>query len=87
LPVPTPFACTKFHAYPLETVIAEKLEALTTLGLLNSLMKDFYDLALVSRMYPFEGQRNVSQKRLGNIPPLRHHYQNRTDWAYAGMLR
>jgi len=36
-------------------VIAEKLEALTALGLLNSRMKD-YDLALLSRMYPFDGE-------------------------------
>jgi hypothetical protein len=38
------------HAYPRETVVAEKLEALTKLGLLNSRMKDYYDLALLSRM-------------------------------------
>ncbi len=44
-------------AYPKETVIAEKLEALTKLGLLNSRMKDYYDLALLSRMYPFEEER------------------------------
>jgi hypothetical protein len=45
------------RAYPKETVVAEKLEALTALGLLNSRIKDFYDLALLSRMYPFEGER------------------------------
>jgi hypothetical protein len=44
------------RAYPKETVVAEKLEALTALGLLKSRMKDFYDLALLSRMYPFEGE-------------------------------
>jgi predicted nucleotidyltransferase component of viral defense system len=43
-------------AYPRETVVAEKLEALTKLGLLNSRMKDYYDLALLSRMYPFNGE-------------------------------
>jgi hypothetical protein len=47
------------RAYPKETVVAEKLEALTALGLLNSRMKDFYDLALLSRMYPFEGEHLV----------------------------
>jgi predicted nucleotidyltransferase component of viral defense system len=51
------FPAPVLRAYPRETVIAEKLEALTALGLLNSRMKDFYDLALLSRMYPFEGQR------------------------------
>ncbi|MEO8097593.1 MAG: nucleotidyl transferase AbiEii/AbiGii toxin family protein [Acidobacteriota bacterium] len=45
------------RAYPKETVIAEKLEALTVLGLLNSRIKDYYDIALLSRMYSFEGER------------------------------
>ncbi len=46
-------------AYSKETVIAEKLEALTVLGLLNSRMKDYYDLALLARLYMFEGHRVV----------------------------
>jgi predicted nucleotidyltransferase component of viral defense system len=48
------FPAPVLQAYPRETVIAEKLEALTSLGLLNSRMKDYYDLALLSRMYSFE---------------------------------
>jgi predicted nucleotidyltransferase component of viral defense system len=51
------FPAPMLRAYPKETVVAEKLEALTALGLLNSRMKDFYDLALLCRMYPFEGPR------------------------------
>ncbi len=43
------------QAYPKETVVAEKLEALTVLGMLNSRIKDYYDLALLARLYPFEG--------------------------------
>lgn len=43
------------RAYPKETVVAEKLEALVVLGLLNSRIKDYYDLALLAHMYPFEG--------------------------------
>ena len=43
------------RAYPRETVVAEKLDALTVLGLLNSRIKDYYDLALLARLYPFEG--------------------------------
>jgi hypothetical protein len=50
------FPAPVLRAYPRETVVAEKLEALTVLGLLNSRMKDFYDLALLSRMYQFEGR-------------------------------
>jgi predicted nucleotidyltransferase component of viral defense system len=46
-------------AYPRETVIAEKLEALTALGMLNSRMKDYYDLALLSRMYSFEAEHVI----------------------------
>jgi hypothetical protein len=42
-------------AYPKETVVAEKLEAVTVLGLLNSRIKDYYDLALLARLYPFDG--------------------------------
>ena len=43
------------RAYPKETVVAEKLEALSVLGLLNSRIKDYYDLALLARLYPFKG--------------------------------
>ena len=50
------FPAPVLRAYSKESVIAEKLEALTTLGLLNSRMKDYYDLALLPRLYPFDGQ-------------------------------
>ena len=35
--------------------MAEKFEALTMLGLLNSRIKDYYDIALLARPYPFDG--------------------------------
>ncbi len=50
------FPAPVLQSYPRETVVAEKLEALTVLGVLNSRMKDYYDLALLSRMYAFEGE-------------------------------
>jgi hypothetical protein len=53
------FPAPVLSADPKETVVAEKLEMLTALGLLNSGMKDFYDLALLSRMFPFEGEHLV----------------------------
>jgi hypothetical protein len=56
-PVLLNFPAPVLQAYPKETVIAEKLEALTALGILNSRLKEYYDLALLSRMYPFEGDR------------------------------
>ena len=40
------FPAPVLSTYPRETVVAEKLEALTKLGLLNSRLKDYYDLAL-----------------------------------------
>lgn len=38
-------------AYPVETVVAEKFEALVTLGIANSRMKDFYDLWLICQTF------------------------------------
>jgi predicted nucleotidyltransferase component of viral defense system len=49
------FPAPVLRAYPKETVIAEKLEALTILAALNSRMKDFYDLWALSRLDAFEG--------------------------------
>jgi hypothetical protein len=39
-------------AYPRETVIAEKLEAVVSLGMSNSRMKDFYDLNVLIHDLP-----------------------------------
>ena len=46
----------KLRAYPPETVIAEKLEAMVRLGLANSRMKDFFDIWHLAQAYPFEGE-------------------------------
>ncbi|GIW88285.1 MAG: hypothetical protein KatS3mg108_2609 [Isosphaeraceae bacterium] len=46
----------RLRAYPRETVVAEKLEALVKLGLANSRMKDFYDLFVMANTFPFEGE-------------------------------
>lgn len=47
---------TKLQAYPKETVVAEKTEALVKLGIANSRMKDFYDLRWLADHYEFDGQ-------------------------------
>jgi predicted nucleotidyltransferase component of viral defense system len=49
------FPAPHLRAYPRETVVAEKLEAIVHLGLANSRMKDFYDLMVLSRSFTFEG--------------------------------
>ena len=41
--------------YPMETVVAEKLEAAVSLGINNSRMKDFYDLHWLQSHLEFEG--------------------------------
>ena len=56
LPVLLGQPAPKLRAYPPETVVAEKLEAMVNLGLANSRMKDFYDLEVLSRTFPFEGE-------------------------------
>lgn len=42
-------------AYSIETIVAEKFEASLDLAELNSRMKDFYDLWMLSRAYQFHG--------------------------------
>jgi predicted nucleotidyltransferase component of viral defense system len=42
-------------AYPRETVVAEKYQALVHLGMANSRMKDFYDLWVIAREFDFDG--------------------------------
>jgi Nucleotidyl transferase AbiEii toxin, Type IV TA system len=41
--------------YPRESVVAEKFEAMISLGLANSRMKDFYDIWSLSHEFEFEG--------------------------------
>ncbi len=50
------FPAPRLRAYPRETVVAEKLEALVKLGMVNSRMKDFYDLAVLARDFDFESE-------------------------------
>lgn len=50
------FPAPNLRAYPRETVVAEKLEAMVKLGQANSRMKDLYDLAVLSQTFAFEGE-------------------------------
>ncbi|MFM2152103.1 MAG: hypothetical protein RL199_538, partial [Pseudomonadota bacterium] len=49
------FEPPRLRAYPPETVVAEKLEAAVRLGVANSRMKDFYDLAAIAGLFEFDG--------------------------------
>jgi predicted nucleotidyltransferase component of viral defense system len=43
----------RVQAYPMESVVAEKLEAMISLGMPNSRMKDFFDVWFLARTFPF----------------------------------
>lgn len=49
----------RVQAYPKETVVAEKIETAVRLDMLNSRMKDFFDLLWLSRLFSFEGVQLV----------------------------
>lgn len=49
------FAAPKLRAYPRYTVVAEKCEALSSLGIANSRMKDYFDLWILARHADFDG--------------------------------
>jgi hypothetical protein len=51
LDFPTPH----LKSYTRESVVAEKFEAMVKLGILNSRMKDFYDLWTLSQGFSFDG--------------------------------
>jgi len=65
IPAPTSFEyptildlpAPKLRGYSKESTIAEKFEAMAKLGALNSRMKDFFDIWLLSRQFDFEGDR------------------------------
>ena len=60
-------------AYPKEAVIAEKVQALTDLGLLNSRLKDYFDIWLLSRLYDFQGSVLVEAIEATFPSPGHHH--------------
>lgn len=50
--------------YSRESTIAEKFEAMVKFGNINSRMKDFYDIWLLSRLFDFEGKKLAEAVRL-----------------------
>jgi hypothetical protein len=46
----------RLRAYPVYTVIAEKFHAMVELGIDNSRMKDFFDLAIIARTSELDGR-------------------------------
>ncbi|MCI0435530.1 MAG: nucleotidyl transferase AbiEii/AbiGii toxin family protein [Gemmatimonadetes bacterium] len=62
--------------YPPEAVVAEKLEAMVSLGVTNSRLKDFYDVYVLASSFPFEGEplaaaiRATFQRRRTPLPSI-----------------
>ena len=75
LPVMLDFPAPRLLCYSRESVIAEKFEAMVKLGILNSRMKDFYDIWLLARQFDFDGEklaeaiRLTFQRRGTSLPP------------------
>ena len=57
LPAILEFSAPRLLCYSRESAIAEKFEAMVKLGILNSRMKDFYDIWLLSRQFNFNGNQ------------------------------
>jgi predicted nucleotidyltransferase component of viral defense system len=55
-PVLLDFPAPNLNCYPHETLIAEKLQAMVSLGEINSRMKDFYDICILALQLDFDGE-------------------------------
>jgi len=64
LPTMLDFPAPRLLCYSRESTIAEKFEAMVKLGVLNSRMKDFYDIWLLSRQFNFDGSKLAEAVRL-----------------------
>ena len=58
------FPAPRLLCYSRESAIAEKFDAMVKLGTLNSRMKDFYDIWLLSRQFDFNGPKLAEAIRL-----------------------
>jgi predicted nucleotidyltransferase component of viral defense system len=70
LGLPTP----RILAYPPEAVVAEKFQAMVSLGEINSRMKDFFDVHELAKRFDFDGEplarslRVTFERRMTDIP-------------------
>ena len=72
------FPVPHLFGYPPETVIAEKFQAMTVLGMANSRMKDFYDIWMLITNFEFDGMviqtaiERTFQNRSTELPDETH---------------
>jgi len=55
-PVLLDFPAPHVAVYPRETAIAEKFETMVRLGIVNSRMRDYYDIRIMSQEFEFDGE-------------------------------
>jgi len=76
------FPSPEVKGYSAESVIAEKLQAMVKLGILNSRMKDFYDIRVLSDIFSFNGEllsdsiKSTFKNRDTEIPEVPMFMQN-----------
>lgn len=58
-PVILDFPKPKLKGYSLESIVAEKFESMVKLGAINSRMKDFYDIWIISHQFNFKGEKLI----------------------------
>ena len=64
LPTLLDFPAPRLRAYPAEAVVAEKLHAMAQHGMLNSRMKDIYDVHALAARLAFDGRDLTEAVRL-----------------------
>jgi len=64
MPTMLDFPAPRLLCYSSESAIAEKFEAMVSLGSLNSRMKDFYDIWLLSKQFDFTEKNLAEATRL-----------------------
>lgn len=97
LPTMLEYPAPKLLCYSRESAIAEKFEAMVKLGVLNSRMKDFFDIWLLSRQFNFKGvdlaeairltfaQRNTSIPNM--IEPFSQSFINEKQMQWKAFLK
>jgi hypothetical protein len=70
------FPAPRIRAYPIASVISEKLQTMVAFGMPNSRMKDYFDIWILAQEFPFEGIdlvnaiRATFDRRRTEIPKL-----------------
>ena len=69
------FEAPRLYGYSKESMVAEKFESLVNRGMLNSRMKDYFDIWTLSRQFDFDGQtlgnaiaKTFSHRGTRNVP-------------------